>query len=194
MQIEKCLLIMLPIIGSTMLTSCNERVDKSYCTDMEHKRGRLVADGFSVHLPEGVTYTVKKVSDFSVYKFHHSSNSFLSVYVGNFPDFPKDARKIQKTVVNSLDCMMITQVQSGLNSFDLLIEMPSDFSWPCYLHFWAKSVSEEHYRISQRIINSLECDIQTAIQDSISDKYPSVHVEMDEQELLDLASFPSLAD
>jgi len=101
---------------------------------MKHK-----IENFAVSTPEG--FSIKKsspVEDFNIYSIEKNGKTYVLIYLGNHPDFPRRARGDQEatTKLNVGDVQVISIWRDKkLLKKEMLIKLATQ-GWPNYIHAW----------------------------------------------------------
>jgi hypothetical protein len=96
---------------------------------------------------------VKTAERYSVEDFSLGRASFLSLYVGNFPTYPRQKDlQVSETTLKGLKAKDV-RFDNG-TSRETLVELPAR-GWPKFVHFWYSNLSNQESEIADEIINSI---------------------------------------
>jgi hypothetical protein len=114
---------------------------------------------FSLLLPPG--FEVKKsapVQDFELYFVSKAGTAYVTVYVGNQPDFARLKRDGQNhvTTLRAPDFEMISLWKdTQLLGREIMVTLTHADTWPTRLHVWTAALPPEELQVADRILSSL---------------------------------------
>jgi len=116
-------------------------------------------DYFNIVIPKG--FRVQKespVEDFELYTISKGNQSYVIIYIGNQPDFPKkifsDSRQIVD--VNTINRTIISEWKNNkLIGKQVKINLATPGGWPSSIHAWTTQIAPAKMMVAARILDSL---------------------------------------
>ena len=99
------------------------------------------------------------VEDFDVYSIARGKQTFVSIYLGNQPHFPRTtgAANMVASKFQARDVQMISRwANNKLMGREILIKLGTKDGWPAFLHAWTADLPPEMVITADQILSSLE--------------------------------------
>jgi hypothetical protein len=114
---------------------------------------------FSIRLPEGFAILKESpVEDFDLYTISKNGRSYLRMYLGNHPDFPKRSTLPDSDVVEFEfgKVRVSSEWRTGvLAGREWRLEISENEGWPSVLHVWTVVDAPADVAVADRIVSTL---------------------------------------
>jgi hypothetical protein len=116
-------------------------------------------DYFEVTLPTGFEISKQSpVEDFELFRISRQKQLFVTIYIGNAPEFPilKASDGVSVTRFRTADCEMISLWSAdGLRGREILVKSSRMHGWPTRLHAVTANLDPRDVRIGDQILSSI---------------------------------------
>ena len=125
----------------------------------ETSPGLAHEDYFEVTLPEGFEISKQSpVEDFEMFRISRRNRLFVTIYVGNWPEFPilKPSSAVIATRFETADCAVISLwAADGLRGREILLKSNRTHGWPTRLHAITANLGPGDMRKADQILSSI---------------------------------------